>query len=78
MPTWLFLLAAAISYLVISMTNIHDQAVLLLQMEGRSAVLSGVVISHLAQGVGMGLCCVATWWVTSGRYLMKRVQVKTD
>ncbi|KAG0706405.1 Rft protein-domain-containing protein [Suillus ampliporus] len=78
MPTWQFLLAAVISYLAISMTEIHDRAVLLVQTEGRRAILSVVVISHLAQGVGMGLCCIATWWVTSGRYLVKRAPVKTD
>ncbi|OJA11584.1 hypothetical protein AZE42_01937 [Rhizopogon vesiculosus] len=78
MPAWHFLLAAALSYLAISMTNIHDQAVVLVQTGGRGAVLSTTVISHLAQGVGLGLCCVVTWWITSGRYLMKRVQVKTD
>jgi oligosaccharide translocation protein RFT1 len=77
-PTWHFLLAAAISYLAISMTDIHHQAVLLVQMEGRKAVFSKIVIFHLVQGVGLGLCCVVTWWITSGRYLMKRVQVKTD
>jgi oligosaccharide translocation protein RFT1 len=77
-PTWHFLLAATISYLAISMTDIHHQAVLLVRTEGRRAVFSKIVIFHLAQGVGLGLCCVVTWWITSGRYLMKRVQVKTD
>ncbi|KAG1754150.1 Rft protein-domain-containing protein [Suillus lakei] len=78
MPTWQFLLTAMLSYLVISMTKIHHQAVILLQEGGRGAILSAVVISHLAQGVGMGLCCIATWWLTSGRYLVKRAPVKTD
>lgn len=78
MPTWHFLLAAMVSYLGISTTDMHHRAVLLVEMEGRRAVISTDVISHLAQGVGMGLCCVAVWWVTSGRSLMKRVQGKTD
>lgn len=78
MPTWQFLLAAVICYLAISTTSIHRQAIILLQTEGRGAILSTVVISHVAQGVGMGLCCVATWWLTSGRYLVKRAPIKID
>ncbi|KAG2348602.1 Rft-1-domain-containing protein [Suillus weaverae] len=77
-PTWQFLLAAMLSYLAISMTKIHHQAVILLQTKGRGAILSAVVMSHLALGVGMGLCCLATWWLTSGRYLVRRAPVKTD
>jgi oligosaccharide translocation protein RFT1 len=78
MPTWQFLLAAVLSYLVISMTKIHHQAVVLLQTKGREAILSAIVMSHLVQGAGMGLCCVVTWWLTSGRYLVRRTPVKTD
>lgn len=78
MPTWQFLLAAVLSYLVISMTKIHHQAVVLLQTKGREAILSAIVMSYLVQGAGMGLCCVVTWWLTSGRYLVRRTPVKTD
>ncbi|KAG1804248.1 Rft protein-domain-containing protein [Suillus subaureus] len=77
-PTWQFLLVATLSYLAISMTKIHHQAVILLQTEGRGAILSAIVVSHLAQGAGMGLCCVVTWWLTSGRYLVRRAPVRTD
>ncbi|KAG2158043.1 Rft protein-domain-containing protein [Suillus bovinus] len=77
-PTWQFLLVAMLSYLAISMTNIHHQADILLQTKGRGAILSVIVVSHLAQGAGMGLCCIATWWLTSGRYLVRRAPVKTD
>lgn len=78
MPTWQFLVAATLSYLAISMTNTHHQSVILLQTRGREAILSATVMSHLAQGVGMGLCCIATWWLTSGRYLVRRTSVKSD
>lgn len=77
-PTWQFLLAAVLSYLAISKTKTHHQAAILLQTKGRGAILSAIVMSHLAQGVGMGLCCIATWWLTSGRYLVRRAFVKTD
>lgn len=77
-PTWQFLLAAALSYLAISRTKTHHQAAILLQTKGHGAIISAIVMSHLAQGVGMGLCCIATWWLTSGRYLMRRAFVKTD
>ncbi|KAG2061339.1 Rft-1-domain-containing protein [Suillus hirtellus] len=77
-PTWQFLLAAVLSYLAISMSEMHHQAVILLQTKGRRAILSVIVMFHLAQGAGMGLCCVAIWWLTSGRYLVIRAPVKTD
>jgi oligosaccharide translocation protein RFT1 len=77
-PTWQFLLAAMLSYLAISMTDIHHQSVILLQTKGREAILHAIVMSHLAQGAGMGLCCVATWWLTSGRYLVRRAPMKSD
>lgn len=78
MPTWQFIVAATLSYLAISRTNTHHQSVILLQTKGREAILSATVMSHLAQGVGMGLCCVATWWLTSGRYLVRQASVKSD
>jgi oligosaccharide translocation protein RFT1 len=77
-PTWQFLLAAMLSYPAISMTKTHHQSAVLLQTKGREAILSSTVMSHLAQGAGMGLCCVATWWLTSGRYLVRQTFVKSD
>lgn len=56
LPPPLFMLAALVSKGVI---NLNAKA-------GR-----GGVVRHVALGCTLGVMCLGTWWITSGRHLIK-------
>ncbi|KAL4065422.1 Rft protein-domain-containing protein [Scleroderma citrinum] len=72
LPDWRFLVAVAVSYVVISVNESKQHV-----MELR-ALVSVSVLLHFSLGVVMGLVCVATWWTTAGRRMVIRVKPKVD
>jgi len=75
-PNWKFLVVVGLSYGVISFNEARQHVVEYVQLLGRRALVSMLVLFHVALGGSMGLICVGIWWMTSGKQLVARERVK--
>ncbi|KAF9239617.1 Rft-1-domain-containing protein [Melanogaster broomeanus] len=75
-PKWKFLVIVGLSYVAISYNEARQHLFEHVQQLGRKALLSMLVLSHLALGGGLGLVCVGIWWMTEGKQLISRERIK--
>ncbi|KAF9228617.1 Rft-1-domain-containing protein [Gyrodon lividus] len=75
-PNWKFLVIVGLSYGVILYNEARQHLLEHVQLLGRRALLSILVVFHVALGGGMGLVCVGIWWMTEGKQLVARERIK--
>lgn len=75
LPDWRFLVATAVSYVVISLNESKQDV---MELSSRRAWLSVPVLLHFSLGVGLGLVCMVTWWITAGRRMITRMKSKAE
>ncbi|KIK74585.1 hypothetical protein PAXRUDRAFT_19721 [Paxillus rubicundulus Ve08.2h10] len=75
-PNWKFLVVVGLSYGIISFNEARQHIVEYVQLSGRRALVSMLVLFHVALGSGMGLICVGIWWMTSRKQLVARERIK--
>ena len=70
LPNRKLLLVCGLSAVVVRLTRV--------KVDKREQILSLPVAIHVLAGGIMFLCCVGTWWITSGRKLRIRRTTKTE
>ncbi|KAF8436915.1 Rft-1-domain-containing protein [Boletus edulis BED1] len=77
-PGWKFSGMVALSFLAISRNNARQHVAEEVERLGRRALFSTLVLGHVAFGAGLGLVCVGLWWITEGKRLVAREQIKAE
>lgn len=71
LPDWRFVAATALSYVVISLNQGRQDII-------HRGWLSVPGLLHFSLGIGMGLVCVAAWWMTAGRRMIAGMKSKVE
>ncbi|KAH7889871.1 Rft protein-domain-containing protein [Phlebopus sp. FC_14] len=76
-PSWKFLVVLCFSYVAVSLNEARQRPLEHVQSLGRKALFSVPVLAHIGLGLGMALVCAATWWMITGKQLVRR-RIKVD
>jgi len=81
LPGWKLSLACCVSWAVVrqSEKQLDVSGTIVRAGAGISVLMNKPVLLHVATGGGVGCVCLATWWFTEGRHLVRsRGRAKTD
>lgn len=73
LPDLQFLIAVAVAYAVISF---NESKYHIMELVDHRSLLSLPVVLHIVLGITMGLICVATWWMSTGKRVVSKFKAK--
>lgn len=77
-PGWKFSGMVVLSFLAVSRNGAGQHLAEEVQRLGHKALWSASVLTPVALGGGLGLVCVGLWWMTEGKELVAREQIKAE